>query len=125
MGRRIAEILVCLIIMLLGAAFAYTQGQPLVQTHGWIWGPSASGAATNPLEDLVAAPDPAVYTTMNPLPTCNGQNTGATRYMSVPQTIRVGTNAGGSGSLVQTDVLGYYLDHGQHDSIQVPTQPSQ
>lgn len=81
------------------------------------------GAATNPLEDMIGAPDPSVNPTMNPLPTCDGQNTGTTRYMAVPQTIRVGTNTGGGGVQVQQDTLGYYIDHGQHDGVQVPPPP--
>ena len=86
------------------------------------WPPVAMGAATNPLDDLVGAPDPHVNPTMHPLPTCTGQNNGTTRFMAVPQTIKAGTTGSG-GIQVQTDTLGYYTDHGQHDSKQVPAKP--
>lgn len=89
---------------------------------GTFGGPSPSAAETNPLEDMVGSPDPEINPTLKPLPTC-GQAAGTTRYMSVPQTIRVGSDTNGSGVKVQEDTLGYYIDHGQHDDVKVPSQP--
>lgn len=94
--------------------------------NGSNWGNytfSGFGAATNPVEDILAPPDQSAHPELTPYPTCSGQNLGTTRYRSIPQTLRVGSNTNGSGVQVQTDTLGYYKDHGQHDSITVPSQP--
>lgn len=85
----------------------------------------SGGADSNPVQDLLEPPDLNTVPAPNPSPTCSGQGSGTTRYRAIPQTLRVGTNTTGAGVNVQSDTLGYYIDHGQHDSIQIPSQPPQ
>lgn len=85
----------------------------------------SGGADSDPLQDMLEPPDLNVSPPPSPKPTCSGQGSGTTRYRSIAQTIRVGTNTTGGGVTVQSDTLGYYIDHGQHDGIQTPTPPPQ
>jgi hypothetical protein len=85
----------------------------------------SSPGSTDPLQDILEPPLLNVSPAPNPTPTCNGQGSGSTRYRSIPQVIRVGSSTTGAGVQAQSDTLGYYVDHGQHDSIQSPTQPPQ
>jgi hypothetical protein len=101
--------------------------QAAVCENGSNWcnyGIGTSGGSTNPLTDRLAPPLLNVSPAPQPTPTCNGQETGATRYRSIPQVIYAGSDSSG-GVQVQSDKLGYYGDHGQHDSIQSPVQPPQ
>jgi hypothetical protein len=101
--------------------------QAAVCENGSNWcnyGIGTSGGSTNPLTDRLAPPLLNVSPAPQPTPTCNGQETGATRYRSLPQVIYAGSDSSG-GVQVQSDKLGYYGDHGQHDSIQSPVQPPQ
>jgi hypothetical protein len=82
----------------------------------------AAGADSNPLQDFLDPPDLNATPTPVPTPTCGG-SPGTTLYRAIPQTIRVGTNTNGQGVQVQTDHLAYYINHGQHNDIVVPTQP--
>ncbi len=96
--------------------------------NGSNWGSysvAQSAGSTDPVQDLLAPPQLNASPAPVPTPTCSGQNSGATRYRSIPQNISVGTVNNGSGVHVQSDTLGYYVDHGQHDGIQVPAQPPQ
>ncbi len=81
-----------------------------------------SSGSTDPLIDILAPPNLNIGAV--PTPTCTGQESGTTRYRSIPQVIYVGSDSSG-GVQAQSDTLGYYIDHGQHDSIQSPTQPPQ
>lgn len=81
-----------------------------------------SGGSTNPLTDDLAPPKLNVSPAPQPTPSCNGQ--GTTRYRSIPQVIYAGSDSSG-GVQVQSDKLGYYGNHGQHDSIQIPARPPQ
>lgn len=81
-----------------------------------------SGGETGPLTDLLAPPN--LNNGAVPTPTCTGKENGTTRYRSIPQGIYVGSDTSG-GVQAQSDTLGYYIDHGQHDSIQSPSQPPQ
>jgi hypothetical protein len=101
--------------------------QAAVCENGSNWrnyGIGTSGGSMNPLTDRLAPPLLNVSPAPQPTPTCNGQETGATRYRSLPQVIYAGSDSSG-GVQVQSDKLGYYGDHGQHDSIQSPVQPPQ
>jgi hypothetical protein len=80
---------------------------------------------TGPLQDILDPPNLNANPVPNPTPTCSGQANGATRYRSIPQVIYVGSDVTGQGVKAQSDLLGYYIDHGQHDSIQSPSQPPQ
>ena len=82
------------------------------------------GGFTDPLTDVLAPPPLNFNPAPSPAPTCTGQPLGTTRYRSIPQTMHVG-DSGSGGVQVQSDTLGYYGDHGQHDSIQSPSQPPQ
>ena len=85
---------------------------------------NTSGGFTNPLTDILAPPQLNANPAPAPTPTCTGGSSGATRYLAIPQIIYVGsTNTGGVQA--QSDTLGYYIDHGQHDSIQIPNKPPQ
>ena len=83
-----------------------------------------SGGSTNPLIDDLGPPNLNVSPAPHPTPICSGQGSGTTRYRSIPQTIYVG-NSNSGGVKAQSDTLGYYIDHGKHDSIQSPSQPPQ
>ena len=101
--------------------------QAAVCKNGSNWCKTAivtSGGSTNPLIDDLAPPLLNASPAPQPKPVCNGQGTGTTRYRSIPQVIYAGNSSSG-GVQVQSDTLGYYLDHGQHDSIQSPAQPPQ
>lgn len=87
------------------------------------WAIATSPGTTNPVIDDLSPP--TLDKNPTPAPTCTGSPNGTTRYRSASQSISVGTSTAGSGVLVQTDYLGYYGDHGQHDSIQSPGQPPQ
>jgi hypothetical protein len=87
-------------------------------------GIGTSGGFTNPVTDTLEPPELNSSPAPTPKPVCNGQGTGQTRYRSIPQTIKVGNSSTG-GVQVQSDALGYYVDHGQHDSIQSPSKPPQ
>jgi hypothetical protein len=80
----------------------------------------SSGGNSDPLEDFLAPPS---GTGVSPSPTCSGTPSGTVRYRAIPQVVRVGSAVGGSGVLVQTDTIGYYINHARHDSIIVPPQP--
>jgi hypothetical protein len=80
------------------------------------------GGSTNPLEDIL---QPPIVAQASPTQHCLNGAGGTTRYRSVSQTIRVGSSIDGQGTLAQTDLLGYYIDHGQHDSVSTPSQPPQ
>jgi hypothetical protein len=86
--------------------------------------PFTGGAQTDPLTDTLAPPDLDVNPAPSPTPSC-GQGTGTTRYRSFSQAIKVGSNTTGAGVQVQSDTLGYYIDNGKHDAVQVPSQPPQ
>jgi len=86
---------------------------------------TTGGGDTNPLNDNLSPPNLNVTPAPTPTPTCSGQGTGTTRYRAIPQTIMVGSSTTGKGTQAQSDTLGYYIDHGQHDSIQSPAQPPQ
>ncbi len=99
-----------------------------VSENGSNWGSYAvvqSAGSTDPVQDMLAPPQLNVNPAPSPKPTCTGANSGTTRYRSIPQNISVGTVGNGAGVHVQSDTLGYYVDHGQHDSIQIPSQPPQ
>jgi len=81
-----------------------------------------SSGSTDPLIDILAPPNLNIGAV--PTPTCTGNENSTTRYRSIPQVIYVGSDSSG-GVQAQSDTLGYYIDHGQHDSIQSPTQPPQ
>jgi hypothetical protein len=81
-----------------------------------------SPGSTSPLTDYLSPPDLNIGAA--PPPTCTGQESGTTRYRSIPQVIYAGSDSSG-GVQAQSDKLGYYMDHGQHDSIQSPSQPPQ
>jgi hypothetical protein len=93
-------------------------------SNGYKYAISTGGGSTNPLTDDLAPPLLNVSPAPQPKPICNGQGTGTTRYRSIPQVIYAGSSSSG-GVQVHSDTLGYYRDHGQHDSIQSPAQPPQ
>ena len=95
--------------------------------NGSNWGccVASSSGGTDPVQDMIAPPELNATPAPSPKPTCSGANSGATRYRSIPQNTSVGTVKNGAGVHVQSDTLGYYIDHGQHDSIQIPAQPAQ
>ncbi len=80
-----------------------------------------SGGDTNPVIDNLQPPDPSVNPSISPTPVCP-TSSDTQRYMSRTQTISVGNSSTG-GVPVQTDYLGYYIDHGSHDGITVPSRP--
>jgi hypothetical protein len=96
--------------------------------NGSNWGNysiNQSSGPTNPVQDELQPPNLNVSPVPSPTPTCTGNNSGTTRYRAIPQNVFVGSSIEGAGVQAQSDTLGYYIDHGQHDSIQVPAQPPQ
>jgi hypothetical protein len=83
----------------------------------------SGGGDSNPVGDFLEPPD--LNVSPSPTPTCSGQGSGTVRYRSFAQTIKVGSSNTGAGVQAQSDTLGYYIDRGQHDSIQTPSQPPQ
>jgi hypothetical protein len=99
---------------------------PAVCENGSNWchfGLVTGPGRTNPVIDNLSPP--TLNQNPSPMLTCTGSHLGTIRYRSASQTISVGTATAGSGVVVQTDYLGYYGDHGQHDSKQSPVQPPQ
>jgi hypothetical protein len=86
---------------------------------------STGGGDSNPLTDILGPPNLNLNPAPVPMPICSGQGTGTTLYRSIPQTINVGGSVTGQGVQAQQDNLTYYIDHGQHNNIQSPTQPPQ
>jgi hypothetical protein len=88
-------------------------------------GPIATGGgSTDPLTDLLKPPAiNSTPTKPSPTPTFHNPPSGTTMYRQIPQSMRVGSSTSGTGVLVQSDNLTYWIDHGSHENIVVPSQP--
>ena len=85
------------------------------------FGLNTSSGSTAPLTDILSPPS---NSTASPKPKYDGSpGTGTTPYMEASQKIQVGSDTSGSGVLVQTDTLTYYIDNGNHTGIVSPAQP--
>jgi hypothetical protein len=81
--------------------------------------------STSPLVDYLVPPGLNNSPPPSPTPTYNNPPNGQTPYREIPQTIYVGTTGPGVGTLVQSDALTYFIDHGSHTGIQSPAKPPQ
>ena len=78
--------------------------------------------STGPIVDRLGPP---TFAGVSPVPNCNTPPSGTTTYRTIPQEQRVGSSVTAQGVSVQSDFLGYYIDHGNHDSVVQPPRPLQ
>jgi len=89
----------------------------------WASFPMSTGSGVTPVTDKLS---PNGSSSLTPKPKYDGNpGTGTTPYMSAPQKLYVGSSTSGSGVLVQTDTLTYYIDNGNHTGKSSPAQPPQ
>lgn len=92
-----------------------------------MYGTVSSPGDTQPLQDFLSGPGLKNSPPPLPTPTYNNPPSGQTVFCLARQSIYVGSNAepGGVGTLVQSDNLTYWIDHGTHSSIVEPPRPPQ
>mgnify|MGYP005811217841 CR=1 FL=1 len=98
-------------------------GAPSCQSSNWCnWNIQGQNGSTGPIVDRLAPPDLGLNP--NPTPNCTSPPVGQSAFRSIPQNHYVGSSISGNGAFVQSDYLGYYIDHGGHDLIVIPPRPT-